>query len=290
MLITVFTPTYNRAYTLLKLYSSLIRQSFTEFEWLIVDDGSTDNTEQLITGFISDDKLNIRYVKTINQGKHIAINKGVDLAKGELFFIVDSDDELPVHSIKNILSNYCKVKDDNSIAGVVGRRGDKLKGVIGSENVYKELVVNALDFRYKHNIVGDMAEVIKTDVFRKFKFPLFINEKFCPESLVWNRIAQQYDFLWFNEIVYYCEYLPDGLTSSIVAIRMNSPKSSMLHYSELANYKIPLLQKVKAIINFWRFSFNSDQTIFESLKSVSFVLSFFCLPIGYLAYVIDRKK
>jgi len=290
MLITVFTPTYNRAYTLSSLYRSLINQSCMDFEWLVIDDGSIDETEQLIAKYIDENKLNIRYVKTENAGKHIAINKGVDLAKGELFFIVDSDDQLPKNSIKDILSNYHKVKEDYSIAGVVGRRGDKLKGVIGSESGFTELVVNALDFRYKHNIVGDMAEVIKTDVLKKYKFPQFGKEKFCPESLVWNRIAQQYDFLWFNEIVYYCEYLPDGLTSSIVKIRMKSPKSSMLHYSELSKYKIPLKQKVKAIINFWRFSFNNDQTIFESLKSVSFVMSFFCLPIGYLAYIIDRKK
>ena len=94
-MITVFTPTYNRAYSLPRLYESLQKQTFKDFEWLIVDDGSTDNTVDMVTGWSKEGKLTIRYIQMTNGGKHRAINKGVALAKGKLFFIVDSDDWLP---------------------------------------------------------------------------------------------------------------------------------------------------------------------------------------------------
>ena len=99
IIITVFTPTYNRAYMIDKLYDSLCLQTCKDFEWIVVDDGSVDNTEELIQNFIQENKIHIVYYKQKNQGKHIAINKGVELAKGELFFIVDSDDILPKDSL-----------------------------------------------------------------------------------------------------------------------------------------------------------------------------------------------
>ena len=126
MRITVFTPTYNRGYIVDRLYRSLQRQSFHDFEWIVVDDGSTDNTEELFAGYLKEDNFfPIRYVKTENGGKHRAINKGVSLAEGELFFIVDSDDYLAddaletidriEHTIPNELKSY--------FCGVCGQKG-----------------------------------------------------------------------------------------------------------------------------------------------------------------------
>ncbi|CAM3673075.1 glycosyltransferase family 2 protein [Flavobacterium chungbukense] len=290
MLLTIFTPTYNRAYTLQNLYKSLLNQTCNDFEWLIIDDGSIDDTKQLVDVFIHERKLNINYIKTLNRGKHIAINKGVEEAKGELFFIVDSDDELPQNSVCDILLKYKKIQEDKNIAGVIGRRGYKNNTIIGNKGDYNELITNAIGFRYLYKISGDMAEVVKTEVLKNYKFPSFENEKFCPESLVWNRIALNYDFLWFNEVVYNCEYLEDGLTSNSVKIRMNSPNSSMLYYSELAKYKIPFKEKSKAVTNYWRFSFNTDFSIAEKFKNVSFLLSLFCMPLGYLMYKKDKSK
>ena len=102
-MITVFTPTYNRGYIIEKLYNSLVSQNYNEFEWLIVDDGSTDQTQELISNFITKGFIDIRYFKQENGGKHRAINKGVKLAKGELFFIVDSDDYLSNNALDRVL-------------------------------------------------------------------------------------------------------------------------------------------------------------------------------------------
>ena len=101
--ITIFTPTYNRDYIIINLYKSLLIQTLKDFEWLIIDDGSTDNTELLVSSFIKDNKINIRYIKQQNGGKHRAINKALEEAKGELFFIVDSDDQLVDNAIERIL-------------------------------------------------------------------------------------------------------------------------------------------------------------------------------------------
>ena len=110
--ITIFTPSYNRAYRLLALYESLCNQTCFDFEWLIVDDGSNDNTEELVQTWLNESKFNIRYIKQCNGGKHRAVNHGVREAKGELFYIVDSDDILPKDAIECIMQQYLTIKDN----------------------------------------------------------------------------------------------------------------------------------------------------------------------------------
>ena len=125
---------------------------------------------------------------------------------------------------------------------------------------------------------------------KEFTFPEIENEKFCPEALLWNRIAQKYDFLFFNKGIYTTQYLEDGLTAKIVKIRMTSPLASMLCYSELATYSIPLFEKIKANINFWRFSFNSKRNFLKKIKNVNFIFSIICLPLGLLLFFNDQKQ
>ena len=119
-LITVFTPAYNRGYIIGKLYESLRRQSFRDFEWLVVDDGSTDDTGTLLAGFIAENKIPIRYFRQENGGKHRAINRGVREARGELFFIVDSDDHLADDALERVAFHYGNVRNDANFAGVSG--------------------------------------------------------------------------------------------------------------------------------------------------------------------------
>ncbi len=288
-MITVFTPTYNRAHLLKRVYQSLLLQNNSNFEWIIVDDGSTDETEILIQSFILEHKIPITCYKQENKGKHFAINQGVQMAKGELFLILDSDDALPQDSIVQVLKHYETIKDNNLIGGISGRRNFS-DGIIVGEGVFEDVISNSLDIRYKHKVTGDLVEVFKTSVLQEFPFPEIENEKFCPESLVWNRIAQKYNLLFFNIGIYSTEYLPEGLTAKIVKIRMTSPINSMTCYSELASYKIPFFQKVKAILNFWRFSFNSNGSFFKKVSRVNVVLSLICIPLGYLMYHNDKRK
>ena len=209
MLFTIFTSTYNRAYTIRQLYDSLCRQTYTDFEWLIVDDGSSDRTEELIKEMIDEKKITINYVKQNNGGKHTAINMGVSLAKGDLFFIVDSDDQLPQNALKKIVEVYEEISEKNDFAGVCGLRGYISGGVIGGYRKYEILDTNSLEIRMKYKIRGDMAEVFRLDVLKQYPFPVVDSEFFCPEALIWNRIAQKYKLRYFNEVIYLCEYLPD---------------------------------------------------------------------------------
>ncbi len=285
-MITIFTPTYNRAHLLPKLYKSLCKQTFKDFEWLIGDDGSNDNTEKIVEDFILENKIVLRYFKQQNGGKHRAINRGVQEARGELFFIVDSDDTLPNSSIETILNYWKDIKHDRTYAGVVGYMAHHDGEVIGHGYNFDKLDCNSLDLRYKYNVKGDMAEVFRTSVLKEFPFPELEGERFCPEALVWNRISQKYVFHHFNKVIYYRDYLDNGLTAKIVRIRMDSPIASITHYKELNSYDIPFKQKMKAAINYWRF--------YECLKNNRNVPKLplywiWCRPIGFFMHKKDIK-
>lgn len=290
MTVTIFTPTYNRAYSISKLYDSLLKQTDNRFEWVIVDDGSTDNTKDLVYEWINNGEIKIKYFKQKNGGKHRAINRGLELSKGELFFIVDSDDWLSENAIERIYSHYEQIKGDELFAGICGLRVYSNGQRIGGEQEFGILDCNALDFRYKYNIKGDMSEVFITDILREYKFPEIEGETFCPESLVWNRIAQKYNMRYFYEKIYYCEYLPDGLSAKNMKIRANSPIATCTYYAELSKNRIPLYQKIKAIINYWRFSFwiNSKWSKKQIISKVGF-LALLLYPIGYIFFKNDQK-
>ena len=260
-LISILTPTYNRGKLLLPLYESLKNLTFEDFEWLIVDDGSEDDTEQYALSWIAHNIQNaefpIRYIKKSNGGKHTAINRGVREANGELILILDSDDTLPADSLATIAQYYEQCKGYKDCAGVCGLMAHHDGQLIGTGFPKEPMYESALQFRYaeKGNVTGDLLEVYKTSVMREFPFPEIENEKFCPESLVWNRIANKYKLFCFNKVIYYRDYLEGGLTSKIVRIRMNSPIASTMTYAEMLDYNISLKWKIRSAINYWRFKY-----------------------------------
>ena len=260
-LISILTPTYNRGKLLLPLYESLKNLTFEDFEWLIVDDGSEDDTEQYALSWIAHNIENaefpICYIKKSNGGKHTAINRGVREANGELILILDSDDTLPSDSLATIAQYYEQCKGYKDCAGVCGLMAHHDGQLIGTGFPKDPMYESALLFRYaeKGNVTGDLLEVYKTSVMREFPFPEIENEKFCPESLVWNRIANKYKLFCFNKVVYYRDYLEGGLTSKIVRIRMNSPIASTMTYAEMLDYNISLKWKIRSAINYWRFKY-----------------------------------
>lgn len=289
--ITVFTPLYNRASLLRDVYESLLRQNYHSFEWVIVDDGSTDNAEKIVNTLIGDaiHTFPISYIWKENGGKHTAINRGVEEAKGELFLILDSDDTLPADSFATIAQYYEQCKGYKDCAGVCGLMAHHDGQLIGTGFPKEPMYESALQFRYaeKGNVTGDLLEVYKTSVMREFPFPEIENEKFCPESLVWNRIANKYKLFCFNKVVYYRDYLEGGLTSKIVRIRMNSPIASTMTYAEMLDYNISLKWKVRSAINYWRFKYCISN---KSLKApaVKWYWKVFQI-IGLIMHLKDNK-
>lgn len=215
--ITLFTPTYNRAYILETLYRSIQRQTFRDFEWLVIDDGSTDNTEELVRSWMNDgNDFPIRYYKQPNGGKCRAINRGLDLAEGELFFIMDSDDYLTDNALERVAYWESTIAGESMFMGVVGNRGTSetyspnrpLGAPYRDGNVferYPEYTKNVID--------GEHAGVWYTELHRKYKYPEFEGENFMTPCIPWNRMAHDgYKVRVFDEIIWVCNYLRDGLT------------------------------------------------------------------------------
>lgn len=279
-MISIVTATYNRAHLLPRLYESLKSQKSLNFEWIVVDDGSVDDTENFIMTVKAEKLIEISYIKKNNGGKHTALNIGIEAARYDYIFFVDSDDVLPVNSISVICDKINSIKnnkDYNSISGVCGSKAH-LNGQLTGTTLNKDLICNYLEFRYIYNITGDKAEVFKKKVLKEFKFPEFEGEKFCPEALVWNRIAQSYNMYFFDDVIYLCEYQQGGLTDKIFKIRKESPNSTLLYYKELYETKdVNNLVRIKALINFWRFYYNSDLKNYSGglpSSNFNFVFSF----------------
>lgn len=254
--ITILTPTYNRASLLPRLFDSLLRQTNKDFEWIVVDDGSTDDTREVVANLKEKcgGAFPMGYVYKANGGKHMAINIGAERALGELLFIADSDDLLTDDALETVANSWHDISDDKSFAGIAGLDITMdTREVIGSGLPQEHIDCNAIDIRYRHHVTGDMKEVFRTEVLREFPFPEFAGERFCPEQLVWFRMARRYRLRYINKPIYIADYQPDGITAGITRARMRNPSASMLTYAELTECPVPFLVKVKAAINFWRF-------------------------------------
>lgn len=244
MTTTIFTPTYNRAYIITKLYDSLLSQTCFDFEWLIVDDGSSDNTEELVSGF-NTDKFNITYIKQQNGGKHRAINRGVKIAKGELFFIVDSDDFLTPNAVEKIIK-YWKGKDRDCLGLCFRKFNYKTGETIGRKFPYQGLYATSIQLEFVYNIKGDKAEIFRTDILRQYPFPEIEGENFCTENVCWLAMSKgkPNELLCADEPIYGCDYLEDGLSHNIKIIMKANPKGYILHDKQLlkigALYRHPL--------------------------------------------------
>jgi len=213
-MITVMTPTYNRAYILHEAYESLKKQTCMDFEWIIVDDGSADDTEKLVQGWLNEENpFSIRYERQENGGKHRAVNRGVQLAKYDYFLILDSDDQLTENAVELVHTWIDQIAGLEGFAGVAGLKGSGT-AVVGG--VPKKPYIDATNLeRQKYGLMGDKAEVFKTAILKKYPFPEFEGENFLRESASWDRIAMAgYKLRWFSQVIYQCEYIADGLTQN----------------------------------------------------------------------------
>ena len=197
--ITLFTPTYNRAYILDTLYRSVQRQTFRDFEWIIMDDGSSDNTEELVKEWMNDDNdFPIRFYKVPNGGKCRAINRGLDLAEGELFFIMDSDDYLTDDAMETVVKWEATIAGEPGYCGVAGNRGSsptetpntRLWQMYGEGCQYIDEYAYCRYPEYTDKVIdGERAGVWYTEIHRKYKYPEIEGENFFTPCLTWNRMA-----------------------------------------------------------------------------------------------------
>ena len=210
--ITVFTPTYNRAYILETLYHSLQRQTFADFEWLIVDDGSSDGTDALVRSWQAEQNpFPIRYVYQENGGKCRAINRGLNLAAGELFFTVDSDDFLMEDALEKAVRWEAELPKDQNFCAVSGNLGTAPDTTPNAPLPEPFFDGTALD-RYGA-VQGERALFFYTQVHRQYPYPICPGERFMTEAVAWNRMAADgWKIRYYNDILTIYEYRQDGLT------------------------------------------------------------------------------
>jgi len=249
--ITVFTPTYNRGYILSRCYESLKRQTCDDFEWLIVDDGSDDNTFELVAGWIGECIVEIRYFSQINGGKQRAHNYGVDLCGTELFICVDSDDYLTDNAIEVLLSHWEKIKNQNNICGIASVKGFAQNNPIGGyffpENIKKSTL---LDLYRKYKFKGEAALLYRSDILKQFKFDVASGEKFIGETYIYSQIDQKYELSLLPEILNICEYLPDGYTKNKRKLLKNNPVGYMILNKQAVGYSVTFTEKYINMIKY----------------------------------------
>ena len=293
-MITLFTPTYNRAHLLSRLYNSILIQDVIDVEWLIVDDGSIDDTEALIENFKKESIINIRYYKKSNGGKHTAINFGLQYAKGELFFIIDSDDVLAENALKIIKTHYQSIKNNDKICGIVGLSQyiDKQE-IVGDYFLRDDWEVSFADIYLKYHLKGDKSVAFKTEVLKKYPFPEKQGIRFVFEAVVWHEMSKKYNVLALNKIVQFVEYQKSGVSdSSFKKWYIQSLAFSFFHL--IKNKTYPLLKYPHHF--FWNYihlainSLLSGESYYKQLFLIDKMLYLILYPRAYYTFLKLKDK
>lgn len=246
---TVLTPTYNRAHTLPGVFASLCSQTFRDFEWLVVDDGSTDGSRELVLSWKS--FFPIRYVWKPNGGKHTAVNLGVELAQGEFTLVFDSDDRCVPHALERFDFHWKQLPNPERFVGLSCLCCDENGNMVG-----QPLPGDYVDtFSLRDVVALAKAErwgVLRTDIWRNFPYPVFQGERFVPEGLTQKRMFARYSVRCFNEVLRIYVNTPASLSRSDP--RRTSPRGAVLYYKELALApRVSLWTRLRSLINLVRF-------------------------------------
>lgn len=288
--ITVFTPTYNRAYCLNKCYDSLTNQSSKDFLWLIIDDGSTDDTEELVRSWIKEKKITIKYHYKPNGGMHTGHNSAYSLIDTPLSVCIDSDDYMPNNAIEIILRNWEKIRYKSNYAGIVGLDADPNGNIIGTKIPEGLNELTLYDLYNKYKVKGDKKLVLRTDVVKQYPpYPTFEGEKFVPLGHLYLLIDQDYSLFPINEILCIVEYMEDGSSLNILKQYRRHPRGfafSRKHRMKLSkSFKVKFKNAIHYVsssifIKDWKFISTSSNKL----------LTVLAIPMGVLLNVYIRYK
>jgi len=286
--LTIFTPAYNRADFLPKLFSSIHSQlqPNDKVEWLVIDDGSEDQTQTVVAEIIKKHSGLVRYQRVENGGKHRAMNLAAQLARGDWFLTVDSDDFLIDNAISQIMTTIEQTKDDERIAILRGLKyfPQRLK------QYHFQVETNPCS--HKNWILlqrygFDSAEVIRTAVLQKHPFPEISGERFMAESWLWHQLGREYLTYFINNFWIECYYQEEGLSAGSRQIRANSPRNAMAVYQSMLASNLPWLSLIRTSINWWRYRFHalSQQKNMLSTFKAAWI---YAIP-GWLMFMMDQR-
>jgi glycosyltransferase involved in cell wall biosynthesis len=292
---TVFTPTYNRASTMHRVYESLQKQTFRSFEWLIVDDGSTDDTEGLVSAWQKTAAFPIRYVTQPNQGKHIAFNRGVAEARGELFLTLDSDDACVPSALERFNSYWDTIPEGEKdrYSAVTCLCVDENGRLVGDRFPRDVTDSDSLEIRYRYHVRGEKWGFHRTAVLRQYPFPN--KPHYIPESLVWTRIARRYKTRFVNEPLRV--YFNDQPSLSTEKAWRMARGVRLLHLTalneEVDYFRYAPVQFLRSAVHYVRFSRHAGVGLREQFADLNNALAralwVLALPLGLAVYLRDEK-
>ena len=299
-LFTVFTPTYNRAHTIQRVYDSLRAQTRRDFEWLVIDDGSTDNTSELIASWAKAVDFPIRYFKQKNSGKHIAYNLALREARGRFFLPLDSDDAFTPSVMARVAHHWSEIPDSDKrfFCGIGGLCCDQFGEIVGDRYPSEPLDTDMRELKYVYRVRGEKWVALQTEVARHYPFAEVRATQFIPEGVVWYEIAKTYKIRWFNE-VYRVYYADDATTGVTLTQRRNLSENApgfLYYYLWLLNNDLdyffrspmPFLKAAIALPIVAQFSGMRFGQAFRSLNRVpAKALVLMGLPLATLLYIFD---
>ncbi|MCR5421750.1 MAG: glycosyltransferase family 2 protein [Lachnospiraceae bacterium] len=278
-MLTIFTPAYNRAELLKRAYDSLKKQTCGDFCWLIVDDGSSDDTGKVVREFIDEGILRIEYHYQENGGKMRAHNRGVEYCKTDWFLCLDSDDHLTKTAVEEI-SKQIKAIEDNKfgnsedIAGIIGHKGKSDTELLsGTEfpvclREHNKPVRTTLYGLYLKGFKGETTLVFKTKVLREYPFPQINGEKYVPEDYIYDKIDQKYEYILLDRILTVCELVASGYTDSVRMLKENNVQAWYLYYEQRARITPVSILKLK-YLGFYRLYAKMAGKSLDEAKDIS---------------------
>ena len=301
MLITVFTPTYNRAYTLNRVFDSLMAQTFPhdKFEWILIDDGSSDNTQELVKYFLQKTDVKINYIYQENRGKNYCHNKAITLARGELFLILDSDDAI-TSDCMNIFWNHWQGIEDKikeNIYGINCLCRDGYTNKIIGHKVKEGLFSDGYRWKHENRVYSEAWGALNTKLFKKHLFPEIEGIKFIPEAYLWDSLSNNRILFATNDTLRIVFHQNDGFTKNLINSYKNHSKGRYIYYLLVINrlfYKLLKynpLRAIKDMIQFGRMGLHSGYSFLKMLKDIKSifkkVIFAFLFPVSYYFYRKD---
>ena len=288
--LTIFTPAYNRAYILPKLYESLCVQTCQDFEWLIVDDGSTDHTKELVEAWMKDGKVAIRYLYQDNSGKMMAHNKAVRESMAELFMCIDSDDHLCSDRVVEDTLSYWQqqmalVDNPMGICGLIGYKK------IGDRELHfpQGMQVAHLSELFGKGFSGETSLVFRRDVLDKYPFPYFEGEKFVTDVYVYDQIDRVYKFLLFPYYMQNCEYQIGGYSNNYMKLLFDNPRGFRAYHNQCVKFRRK--GYVKSVICYVALSIRiGDWKTKMFRQAASPFLTVLLFPLGVVKYLFDNQR
>ncbi|MFI3287324.1 MAG: glycosyltransferase family 2 protein [Rikenellaceae bacterium] len=286
--LTVFTPAYNRAHTIGRTYESLCRQTSKDFCWLVIDDGSMDNTGELVRAWKEEGKIDITYIHQQNQGMHGAHNTAYRNINTELCTCIDSDDFMPENAVNTIIDFWNKNHSDK-YAGIIGLDVDMSEQVIGDKFI-DSIQSTTLSGYYENGGKGDKKLVYRTDIIKNTnEYPLFEGERYVGLSCRCLEIDQSYEFLVINEPLVIVDYQEDGSSMSMYKQYWNNPKGFAYFRKHKMMYSKSLKVWFEESIHYVSSSIRAKNKAFlkESPKPI---VTFLMIPFGVALYFYIKSK